>query len=567
MQPVLCGRGAYLARPRHVGSGQGIVAGRRLWLLVLLAGLIVFAVLALTSWLIYDDAEQNLLEQRTDEASSVLEVSVANIKTPLDGAAMVARVTDGDPDDFAMSLEDRVGIDSQFTAVGLFRIGSDRAVATIGDQLALEGEGTAAIEQLVRSAAETPFVIVDLLDRGRTLGYAVVDDPDDPRYVVYAERTLSPDPNVRRRTDEPFSGLDYAIYLGEEAPDNLLGSSVRELPIEGRRATKLSDFGDQQLLLVMAPIGTLSGWLSANLWWLVLLVGAGLSLVAAWLTRRLGDRREEALQLARENAGLYDEQRHIAETLQIGLLPQELTPPPGGEIAARYWPAGEASLIGGDFYDAFRVDDDRWAVAIGDVCGKGIDAAAITGLVRHTLRAAARASISPSAVLADVHRALRDHRPTTFCTVCFFYVTVDSDGTQKVTISLGGHPAPLLRNTEGGVVEIGQPGSLLGIFDPQLTDVVVAVHPGDTIVLYTDGLTDAPHDQAVPLEELIELVASEGDLPADELADNIRPLKRRRRPHGSGDDTAVVVLRLGAIVSPQDDPDSLRVPVRQSTGV
>jgi len=189
---------------------------------------------------------------------------------------------------------------------------------------------------------------------------------------------------------------------------------------------------------------------------------------------------------------------------------------------------------------------------IGDVCGKGIDAAAITGLVRHTVRAAARNATSPSEVLRDVHRALSDHQPSTFCTVCFFYVIVDDDGSQSIMIALGGHPSPVLRRADGTTSEIGEPGSLLGIFDPVLIDTTVPVAPGDTVVLYTDGLTDAPANQAVPIEELIELLGAEGDEPVELLADSIRPLKRRRRPRGSNDDTAIVVLRFGMPV-PRDD--------------
>ena len=295
----------------------------------------------------------------------------------------------------------------------------------------------------------------------------------------------------------------------------------------------------------MTPIGQLSSWLFANLWWIVGIAGVMFSIGAAWLTRGLYQRREQALALADDNARLYDEQRHIAETLQLSLLPQVLVPPPGGHVTARYWPAGEASLIGGDFYDAFRVDADRWGVVIGDVCGKGIDAAAITGLVRHTVRAAARNATSPAEVLRDVHLALSDHQPSTFCTVCFFYVTVAADGSQSLTIALGGHPSPVLRSADGAVREIGEPGSLLGIFEPVLIDTTVPVAPGDTVVLYTDGLTDAPADQAVPIEELFELLAAEGDEPVELLADSIRPLKRRRRPRGSNDDTAILVLRFG----------------------
>jgi serine phosphatase RsbU (regulator of sigma subunit) len=286
---------------------------------------------------------------------------------------------------------------------------------------------------------------------------------------------------------------------------------------------------------------------------MVALVGLIVSVGAAWLTRSLSQRREEALALADDNARLYDEQRHIAETLQLSLLPQVLVPPPGGHVTARYWPAGEASLIGGDFYDAFQVDDKRWAVVIGDVCGKGIDAAAITGLVRHTVRASARNADSASEVLRDVHRALSDHQPSTFCTVCFFYVTVADDGSQSMTIALGGHPSPVLRSAGGAVREIGEPGSLLGIFDPVLIDTIVPVSPGDTVVLYTDGLTDAPANQAVPIEELLALLGGEeGDEPVELLADSIRPLKRRRRPSGSADDTAIVVLRFGVASIPDD---------------
>ena len=112
------------------------------------------------------------------------------------------------------------------------------------------------------------------------------------------------------------------------------------------------------------------------------------------------------------------------------------------------------------------------------------------------------------------------------------YVTVAADGSQSVTIALGGHPAPVLRRADGAVREIGEPGSLLGIFEPVLTDTTVPIAPGDTLVLYTDGLTDAPSNQAVPIEELIELLEAEGDEPVELLADSIRPLKRRRRPRG-----------------------------------
>ena len=527
-------------------------------LAVLLGSLIVFSALAVASWVLYDQAEQRLLEERTSQAAQVLTIAVANQHAPIDAAATIAGASGGDPDLFVASMADNVGPPPrQFNSAALYRLSDGQPVAALGDQIDLPAQGQTSVASIAETATSHEFVVVDLLSDGRRLGYAAVDTQDAPQYLVYAERQLNADPNATRRTDEPFAKLDYAIYLNDEQPGHLLSTSLPagDLPIDSRRESATSEFGNQQLLMVMTPIGKLSSWLFANLWWIVGAAGVMFSIGAAWLTRNLYKRREQALTLAHENARLYDEQRHIAETLQLSLLPQVLVPPPGGHVTARYWPAGEASLIGGDFYDAFRVDADRWGVVIGDVCGKGIEAAAITGLVRHTVRAAARNATSPAEVLRDVHRALSDHQPSTYCTVCFGYVSVGRDGSQSLTIALGGHPSPVLRGAGGSTHEIGEPGSLLGIFEPVLRDTTVAIAPGDTLVLYTDGLTDAPANQAVPIEELMELVRAEGHEPVELLADSIRPLKRRRRPRGSNDDTAIVVLRFGV---PADLDDALR---------
>jgi len=304
-------------------------------------------------------------------------------------------------------------------------------------------------------------------------------------------------------------------------------------------------FGNSQLLLVMSPIGHLSGDLFADLWWIVAVAGVIVAATVAMLVNRLLERRDTAMALAADNERLYDEQRHIAETLQLSLLPQQLAQPPGTVVAARYWPAGAANLIGGDFYDLFAVDDGRWALTIGDVCGKGIEAASLTGLARHTIRASARSAAEPSDVLRSVHIALRDHEPATFCTACFAFISTTESGAIRLTLTLGGHPAPLLRRADGTVTEVGVAGSLLGMIEPTLHDTVVDLGDGDLIVLYTDGLTDAPGDQSVPMDEIIDTLSRLGDHPIEQLADDIRALKRRRRPGGSADDTALVIVRVG----------------------
>ena len=519
---------------------------RRVPLVITIAGLTCFVGLAVGCRVLYDQTENRLLEQRVNEASAALQLSIAQIKLPLDAAAKLAKATDGDPTSLTASLAAVVGSDKTFTSAALYRIGTIEPIAQLGDPVTMPTSGDSSAAAVLQRATSQPFVVVDLLggDR-RRLGYAAADAAENPQFVVYGERTLSVDPNVRRRNDQPFAQLDYAIYLGSKPlDDHLLGASVRGLPLHGRHAAQVTPFGDDNLLLVMSPIGQLSGWLFANLWWMVLALGALVTGAFGALTKRLLARRDVAMALADENERLYGEQRHIAETLQLSLLPDMRATPTGVSVAARYWPAGSANLIGGDFYDLFVVDDDRWAVAIGDVCGKGIEAAALTGLARHTLRTAARHLTSPAEVLRSAHDALRDHQPPTFCTACFAYMSALEDGSYRLELSLGGHPQPLLLRADGHVEAVGERGTLLGMIEPSLSTVTIELCPDDTLVLYTDGLTDAPADQAVSVEELTALLEADGDQPIEQLADSIRVLKRQRRPRGSGDDTALLIIRL-----------------------
>ncbi|MEY2401598.1 MAG: hypothetical protein QOJ08_1709 [Ilumatobacteraceae bacterium] len=515
----------------------------------MILGLALFLGLAAGSRLLFDQTENRLLKQRTNEAAASLQITLPQIKAALDAAAKLAAATDGDPTVFANVMKPYVGTGTgtYFTSVALFRFGDTNPVGQVGEPITVPAEGANSADAIFKSATAAPFTVIDLLTlTPRRLGYAVADVVKTPKFVVYAQRDV--DPAVRRRDDEPFAQLDYAIYLGSDvATAHVITSSVSDVPIEGRTASQAVPFGTTKLLLVMTPIGHLGGDLFANLWWIVAVGGAIVAAAFAILTKRLLERQNTALDLASDNERLYGEQRHIAETLQLGLLPQHLDSPAGVTVAARYWPAGSANLIGGDFYDMFSIGDDRWGIAIGDVCGKGIEAAALTGLARHTLRAAARNSSSPTEVLLAVHQALREHRPATFCTACFGYVSPLGDDVFRVELSLGGHPQPLLRHADGSVEGVGKLGMLLGMLEPTLSTTVVDVKPGDTLVLYTDGLTDAPADKAVSVVELAALLEDDGDQPIEALADAIRVLKRSRRPHGSDDDTALLILRFGGV--------------------
>jgi PAS domain S-box-containing protein len=196
-----------------------------------------------------------------------------------------------------------------------------------------------------------------------------------------------------------------------------------------------------------------------------------------------------------ENRRLLEQQREIASTLQASLLPDHLPAIPGLDLAVRYWAAGELTTVGGDFYDVFDVDDHYVAV-IGDVCGTGPLAASLTGLARHTIRAAAWNGAAPADVLRQLNQAIRRSGRRTFCTALFCTLDRDEHGF-RMTVTAGGHPLPVVRRADGSRETVGVAGTLLGLFDDaSSTTVEVALQPGDAVLLYTDGVTDVrpPHD-------------------------------------------------------------------------
>jgi PAS domain S-box-containing protein len=247
-----------------------------------------------------------------------------------------------------------------------------------------------------------------------------------------------------------------------------------------------------------------------------------------------------------DTARLYQDRDQVARTLQRTLLPPTLPDIPYAEIAAVYHPAGEGSEIGGDFYDAFETGDGGWTIAIGDVCGKGAAAAAITGLARHTLRAAAFRESSPCAVLERLNRALlREVREESFCTVAAARLSQDSRGA-LLTACAGGHPAPLVLRNDGTVDDATAPGTLLGIYSEiDVSDRETILAPGESVVFYTDGVTEERREgEQFGEERLRELLAGCAGLSATGIAERIERAVLEFQPVAPADDLAVVVLRI-----------------------
>ena len=211
--------------------------------------------------------------------------------------------------------------------------------------------------------------------------------------------------------------------------------------------------------------------------------------------------------IAIENARLYQERTRTAQTLQRALLPPHLPQIAGLELAAGYRAAGEGNEVGGDFYDVFPQGDGSWALVVGDVCGKGPQAAAVTALARYTLRAHAVAGLRPSYMLTRLNDALLRQRAPGFVTVALARVEL-TDGGAHVDLATAGHPHPVLA-AGGRAVGVGEVGTPLGIIEqPELPEVQLELGPGDLLAFYTDGVSEAAAPRKLlSEEELAALVA------------------------------------------------------------
>jgi serine phosphatase RsbU (regulator of sigma subunit) len=283
--------------------------------------------------------------------------------------------------------------------------------------------------------------------------------------------------------------------------------------------------------------------------------GRALGVLAAGFDDLSGSSDEEALALfedlarraalAIDNARLYAERDQVARTLQRSLLPGALPEVPGVELAGRYVAAGEGNEVGGDFYDCFATGDGNWALVIGDVCGKGAEAATLTALARYTLRAAAQHTRRPQAVLLELNEALlRAQLGYRFCTVLYVSLT-PREGRVSACVATGGHPLPMVLRAGGMVETVGSPGSLVGILDdPEITEQSVDLGPGDALVLVTDGVTEATAaDRAAGPGRLTTLLAGCAGAGAGAIADAIERDAIESQGGTARDDVAVLVAR------------------------
>ena len=309
-------------------------------------------------------------------------------------------------------------------------------------------------------------------------------------------------------------------------------------------AAGLPDDVPSDLLSRLAPASTL----------IVPLIGRGAVVGTLSLGRRGGrfdedDRRfaEELgrhLGLAVANAALFERERAVATALQQSLLPPHLPEVPGMEIACRYEPGGTRLVVGGDFYDLFEVEPGCWIALVGDVCGTGAEAAAITSQVRYSARALASRVDSPAELLTEINAALLHRGDTRFCTAMVARLTPEDDGV-AVTLASGGHPPPVLISRTGTRL-VDCSGTLLGIYTDTVHDEIeLSLAHGESLALYTDGVTETRDAGGEMLgeERLVAVLDACVEEHAEKTAEQLVQAAVDHAAFGPADDIAVLVLR------------------------
>ncbi|MCB5181697.1 SpoIIE family protein phosphatase [Streptomyces antimicrobicus] len=251
--------------------------------------------------------------------------------------------------------------------------------------------------------------------------------------------------------------------------------------------------------------------------------------------------------LALDNARLYSERMAISRSLQRSLLPPGSPAIPGVEVEVIYRAAGEGNEVGGDFYDVFPIRDGAYGFAIGDVCGTGPEAAAVTGLARHALRLLAREGLGGPAVLERLNAAILDEGARSrFLTLLYGELHPQTDGSALMKVVCAGHPLPLRLRPDGQVVPAAEPQPLLGVMeDLDLHEETLTLEPGDVLLCVTDGVTERREGSRMLGDDgLAEVLTTCTGLTAGAVAARVLRAVERFAAEPASDDMAILAFRV-----------------------
>ncbi|MFD9332605.1 SpoIIE family protein phosphatase [Streptomyces sp. NPDC060065] len=438
--------------------------------------------------------------------------------------------------------------------------------------LAVESARLGELERLRRGSlsflVEASDLLAGTLDRDQTLAlmaqmtvptlatwcavYTIADQASEPylSYVLHEDeeridglkallsKIAPPDP-------VPTPGARVWSAPGEAAHEAALRTSMRSL---GERASLSSGIGTT--LATAAAVGGET---------VVLPLVARNRVIGMLTLGKPSDEhfRQEILELAEDlsrraalaldNARLYSERTAISQSLQRSLLPPELPHIEGVEVEVIYRAAGEGNEVGGDFYDLFPIRDGAYGFAIGDVCGTGPEAAAVTGLARHALRLLAREGFTGPAVLERLNSAILDEGARSrFLTLLYGELWPQEDGSALLKVVCAGHPLPLRLRPDGTVEAAAEPQPLLGVLDDlELYEQTITLDPGDVLLCVTDGVTERREGTRMLGDDgLIDVLTTCTGLTAGAVAARIMRAVERFASDAPSDDMAILAMRV-----------------------
>ncbi|MFF5531813.1 SpoIIE family protein phosphatase [Streptomyces cinerochromogenes] len=445
--------------------------------------------------------------------------------------------------------------------------------------LAVESARLGELERLRRGSlsflVEASDLLAGTLDRDQTLAlmaqmtvptlatwcavYTIADQASDPylSYVLHEDEELidgiksllskipPPDP-------VPTPGARVWTTPGEVAHQAALRSSMRSLGLAGGPTHRVAS-GIGPTLATASAVGGET---------VVLPLVARNRVIGMLTLGKPTDEhfRQEILELAEDlsrraalaldNARLYSERTAISQSLQRSLLPPGLPQIDGVEVEVIYRAAGEGNEVGGDFYDLFPIGNGAYGFAIGDVCGTGPNAAAVTGLARHALRLLAREGLSGPAVLERLNSAILDEGDRSrFLTLLYGEMRPQDDGSAELKVVCAGHPLPLRLRQDGTVVAAAEPQPLLGVIeDLELYEETVTLDPGDVLLCVTDGVTERREGTRMLGDDgLADVLTTCTGLTAGAVAARIMRAVERFASDAPSDDMAILAMRVPGI--------------------
>ncbi len=517
---------------------------------VTLLGVLLSVAVAWTAWTLNRSNDHRLLEVQTHQAAAVISSAVLSITGPLETALNVAAASNGDLPQFDRAIANSIGAKRIFVSAELWRVtnGVPRLLAKLGVSPDLGPDTTSARAFIDLAFHSRTFVVTGIpkADPDQRVVYALANPAQSP-FVVYTERAIPANREEPVESDSAFADLNYATYLGRrQSPASLATTDVpiSALPIGGNPVVDSIPFGNSTITLVTNARVALGGSLGSDLPWIFLIGGVALTVAVAWAARQLVRRRRDAEDASMTISGLYrdldrlyDEQRTIAEVLQSALLPTQHPSIASLEVASRYVAGAEGVEIGGDWFSIIELDDRHFAFAVGDVSGRGVEAAALMARLRFSIEGYLSEGHPPDAVLNLCSRQLDIVREAHFATVLVGSGDLE---TGIISIANAGHLRPLVISTDGTTHYVDLPlGPPLGVTQNPYEMGRFELEAGSTLLGFTDGLVERRYENIdLGLERLAAAASAQVSSPDDLLT----AIVARMSHESSQDDLAILAI-------------------------